>query len=58
MYGLTLGGEGRVEQVLLALFVDTEVTLRLIDYKGIDEIWGKREAVLEKVETSCRCTKL
>jgi hypothetical protein len=58
MYGLTLGGERRVEQVLLGLFVDTEVTPRLIDYKGINEIGGKREAVLEKAVTSYRCTKL
>jgi hypothetical protein len=32
-YGLALGGEEDVEQVLLVLF-----TLRLIGYKGVDEI--------------------
>ena len=58
MYGLALGGEEGVEQVLRGLLADTEVTLGLCGYKSIDEIWGKREAVLEKVETPCRCTKL
>jgi hypothetical protein len=35
---------------------DTEVSLGLSGYKGIDEIWEKSEAVLEKAETSCECT--
>jgi isopentenyl diphosphate isomerase/L-lactate dehydrogenase-like FMN-dependent dehydrogenase len=58
MYGLALGGKEGVEEVLRGLLADTEVTLGLIGYKSIDEIWGKREAVLEKTETACRCTKL
>ena len=58
MYGLVLGGKEGVEEVLRGLLADTEVTLGLSGYKSIDEIWGKREAVLEKAETSCRCTKL
>ena len=58
LYGLALGGEEGVEEVLRGLLADTEVTLGLSGYKGIDEIWGKREAVLEKVVTPCRCTKL
>ena len=58
MYGLALGGEQGVEEVLRGLLADTEVTLGLIGYKSIDEIWGKREAVLEKAETACRCAKL
>ena len=58
MYGLALGGEAGVEEVLRGLLADTEVTLGLSGYKSIDEIWGKREAVLEKAETACRCTKL
>jgi lactate 2-monooxygenase len=57
MYGLALGGEG-VEQVLRGLLADTEVTLGLSSYKGNNELWGKREAVLEKVENACRCIKL
>jgi len=54
MYGLALGGEEGVEEVLRGLLADTEVTLGLSGYKSIDEIWGKREAVLEKAETACR----
>jgi len=53
-----LGGEEGVEQVLRGLLADTEVTLGLSGYRGISEIWGKREAVLEKVENACRCIKL
>jgi lactate 2-monooxygenase len=58
MYGLALGGEEGVEQVLRGLLADTEVTLGLSSYKGNNELWGKREAVLEKVENACRCIKL
>jgi len=58
MYGLALGGEEGVEEVLRGLLADTEVTLGLSGYKRIDEIWGKREAVLEKAEIACRCAKL
>jgi isopentenyl diphosphate isomerase/L-lactate dehydrogenase-like FMN-dependent dehydrogenase len=56
MYGLALGGGEGVEQVPRGLLVDSEVRLSLSGYKGIDEIWGKREAVLEKAEISCECT--
>ena len=55
MYGLVLGGEQGVEEVLRALLADTEITLGLSGYKNLDEIWGKREAVLEKADTSHRC---
>jgi lactate 2-monooxygenase len=58
LYGLILGGEEGVEEVLRGLLAETELTLGLIGYKNIDEIWGKREAILEKAETTCRCTKL
>jgi isopentenyl diphosphate isomerase/L-lactate dehydrogenase-like FMN-dependent dehydrogenase len=58
MYGLALGGEEGVEEVLRAILADTEITLGLSGYKSIDEIWGKREAVLEKPDTACRCAKL
>jgi isopentenyl diphosphate isomerase/L-lactate dehydrogenase-like FMN-dependent dehydrogenase len=38
MYGLALGGGKGVEQVLRRLLADTEVTLGLSGYKGI-ELW-------------------
>jgi lactate 2-monooxygenase len=47
MYGLALGGGEGVEQVLRGLLADTEVTLGLSGYEGIDLIWEKREAVLD-----------
>jgi isopentenyl diphosphate isomerase/L-lactate dehydrogenase-like FMN-dependent dehydrogenase len=50
MYGLALGGEEGVEEVLRALLADTEITLGLSGYRDIEEIWGKREAVLEKAD--------
>ena len=58
MYGLALGGEEGVEEVLRALLADTEITLGLSGYKSIDEIWGKREEILEKADTLPRCAKL
>jgi lactate 2-monooxygenase len=58
MYGLALGGEEGVEEVLRGLLADTEITLGLSGYKSIDEIWGKREAILEKGDAPPRCAKL
>jgi lactate 2-monooxygenase len=57
-YGLALGGEEGVEEVLRALLADTEITLGLSGYRNIDEIWGKRETVLEKADSPHRCAKL
>lgn len=59
MYGLALGGEEGVE-VLRALLAEAEITLGLIGYKNADEIWGKRETVLEKADVPqrCACAKL
>ncbi|KAF8260928.1 FMN-dependent dehydrogenase-domain-containing protein, partial [Lactarius quietus] len=54
MYGLAISGEQGVEEVLRSLLADTEVTLGLSGYKSIEEIWAKREAVLEKVYTSTK----
>jgi lactate 2-monooxygenase len=51
MYGLAVGGEQGVEEVLRALLADTEVTLGLSGYKSIEEIWAKRGTVLEKEYT-------
>jgi lactate 2-monooxygenase len=51
MYGLAVGGEQGVEEVLRALLADTEITLGLSGYKSIEEIWAKRGAVLGKEYT-------
>jgi lactate 2-monooxygenase len=60
IYGLAIGGEQGVEEVLRGLLADTEITLGLSGYKDLDEIWGKREAVLEKADAPriCACAKL
>ena len=42
MYGLALGS---------VLLTDTEIMLGLSSYKNIDEICGKRVAVLEKADS-------
>jgi isopentenyl diphosphate isomerase/L-lactate dehydrogenase-like FMN-dependent dehydrogenase len=58
VYGLALGGEEGVEEVLRGLLADTEITLGLSGYKSIDDIWGKREVILEKGDTACKYAKL
>ncbi|KAH8980530.1 FMN-dependent alpha-hydroxy acid dehydrogenase [Lactarius akahatsu] len=52
MYGLAIAGEQGVEEVLRSLLAETEITLGLSGYKSIEEIWAKRGAVIEKVDTS------
>jgi hypothetical protein len=47
MYGLAVGGEQGVEEVLRSLLADTEVTLGLSGYKSIEEIWAKRGEIIE-----------
>ena len=58
MYGLAVGGEQGVEEVLRSLLADTEITLGLSGYKSIEEIWARRGAVLEKECSSAEKTKL
>ena len=40
VYGLAMGGEEGVEQILRVLLAETEITLGLVGHKDIDEIWG------------------
>ncbi|ETW82228.1 lactate 2-monooxygenase [Heterobasidion irregulare TC 32-1] len=49
MYGLAVGGERGVEEVLRALHADTEITLGLSGYKNVGEVWHKKEEVMVKV---------
>ena len=48
MYGLAIGGEQGVEEILRSLLAEAEITLGLSGHKSIEEIWAKRGAVLEK----------
>lgn len=49
MYGLAVGGQEGVEEVLKCTISDLEVTLGLVGYKSIDEIRGKAEKALVKI---------
>jgi lactate 2-monooxygenase len=49
MYGLALGGEEGVEQVLRSILADLEVTMGLSGFRNLREIQGKREEVITKI---------
>ncbi len=49
MYGLTVGGEEGVEEVLRMILADTEITLGLSGYRSLKEIQGQREKVIVKI---------
>ena len=49
MYGLALGGEDGVEQVLRSILADLEVTMGLSGFRNLREIQGKREEVITKM---------
>jgi len=48
MYGLAIGGEKGVEQVLRSTLSDMEVTMGLAGYRNIGEIQGKRNEIIVK----------
>jgi lactate 2-monooxygenase len=50
MYGLAIAGQTGVEEVLRALLADTEISLGLSGYKNIEEIWGKRDEVITRLD--------
>ena len=49
MYGLAVGGQEGVEQVLRGTLADLEVSLGLIGYKNLQEIQGQGEEVVVKI---------
>ncbi|KAI0698139.1 oxidoreductase [Cytidiella melzeri] len=49
MYGLTVGGQGGVEEVLRMTLADLEITLGLSGYKSLKEVQGQREKVVVKI---------
>lgn len=49
MYGLAVGGQQGVEEVLKCTISDLEVTLGLAGYKSVDEIRGKSDKVLVRM---------
>ena len=50
MYGLALGGEKGIEQVLRSILADLEVTMGLSGFRNLGEIQGKRDEVIMKVD--------
>lgn len=52
MYGLAVGGQEGVEQVLRATLADLEITLGLSGYKDLTEIQGKGEEIVVKISDS------
>ncbi|KAH9938967.1 FMN-dependent alpha-hydroxy acid dehydrogenase [Epithele typhae] len=50
MYGLAVAGEKGVEEVVRGLLCEAELQLGLCGFNSIDEIWNKREAVMEKLD--------
>jgi lactate 2-monooxygenase len=50
MYGLAVAGSAGVEEVLRGILADTEITLGLMGYKSIEEIWRKREAIMTPLD--------
>lgn len=50
LYGAILGGSTGVEQVIRQTLADLDITMGNSGFKNLDEIWGKREAVIRKLE--------
>ena len=50
MYGLALGGADGIKHVVKTILADLEVTMGLSGYKSIDEVHGKAEGILTRVD--------
>lgn len=50
MYGLAIAGQQGVEQILMQMLCDLHMTMGLIGYGDINEIVGKKEELLMKLE--------
>ncbi|EIM87178.1 FMN-dependent alpha-hydroxy acid dehydrogenase [Stereum hirsutum FP-91666 SS1] len=50
MYGLAISGEQGVEEVIRGLLCEAEIVLGLLGYSSLDQIWDRREEVLERME--------
>lgn len=50
MYGLMIGGEAGVEQVLRQTLADLEITMALSGYRNVGEFQGKRDEVITRVD--------
>ena len=50
MYGLAIGGQEGVEQVVKHTLAELEITLGLCGYSSLSEIWGRRDEIITKVD--------
>lgn len=50
IFGLALGGADGVKHVIKTILAELEITMALSGYKSVDEIQGKAEGVLARVE--------
>jgi lactate 2-monooxygenase len=50
MYGLMVGGQQGVEQVVRSILADLEITLGLSGYTCIADIYNKREEIVERMD--------
>ena len=50
IYGLAVAGEDGVEQVIRDILADLEITLGLSGYKNLDEIRGKADDIMVRLD--------
>lgn len=50
IYGLALGGADGVKHVIKSILAELEITMGLSGYKSVEEIQGKAEEILARVE--------
>lgn len=50
MYGLAIAGQKGVEQILMQTVSDLHITMGLCGYKDINDLIGKRDELLERVD--------
>ena len=50
MYGLAIAGQAGVEQILMQTLCDLHVTMGLTGYGDVNEIIGKRDEILMRLE--------
>ena len=50
MYGLAIAGQAGVEQILLQTISDLHTTLGLCGYKDINDVIGKKDEILAKLD--------
>ena len=50
MYGLAMAGQAGVEQVIRGILADLEITLGLAGFRNLQEIQGKADEILVRLD--------